>query len=294
MKAPLCLIADIGGTTSRLALAQQGQVLPGTARRYENDAAGTPHALLAAYLAQVGATPTRAAIAAAGPVQGGRVRLTNRDWVIEVTAIRAATGIADITLMNDLQAMGHALALPRIAGDGFDRTRLVLAMGTGMNIAAAYPRGDGRAFVPAAEAGYIALPFTRGEDAALLAALAQEFGAPVIEAALTGRGLERLHRLMTGEHRPAAQITASDCPARRMALRLLGRTLSSLALAHLAHGGLYLAGSVGRALHPHLQSADFMEYFLDAGAYHPMLDAMPLRLIESDDAPLHGLAHAMG
>lgn len=293
MTNPLSLVADIGGTASRLALAQAGCILPGSTRRFENDAAGDPHAMLAAYLAEARATPTRACIAAAGPVQGDRVTLTNRAWTLDATAVRAATGIPEITLMNDLQAMGHALAVPEIAGGPLGDTRLTLAIGTGMNMAVAHPMPDGRAFVPPCEAGYLALPFTRAEDAPLLAALAQDFGAPVIEAALSGAGLERLHRLMTGDRLSAAQITAEDSPTRRMALRLLGRYLASLALAHLPRGGIYLAGSVGRALYPHLGHPEFSESFLDAGAYRPLLEAISLKVIASDDAPLHGLARHM-
>ena len=269
-------------------------MVAGSARRIDNDAVESFEAAVVAFLAETGETPERACLAAAGPVKDGSVRLTNRDWTVSFGSVQAATGIADITLMNDLQAMGHALAVPEIAGGPLTRTRMVLAIGTGMNAAVAHPMGDGRAFVPAGESGYCALPFTAAEDAALLQALASDFGAPVAEAALTGSGLERLHRLMTGDVAPAAVVTAGDGPVRRMALRILGRYLSSLALTHLPYDGIYLAGSVGRALFPALESPAFTESYLDAGAYRPLLEGFPLRLIEADDAPLHGLARLMG
>ncbi len=283
------LIADIGGTNSRLALARDGHLLRDTLRRVVNDQSPGLVAMLTDYATQH-ARPDRLILAAAGPVNDGHVRLTNRpDWACSADDLAAATGATRITLLNDLQAMGHALGVPGIAGDPLTRSRLVLAIGTGLNAAVAHPVGRA-AFVPPSESGYQSLPFTTEADAPILAALARDFGANTAEALLSGPGIMRAHRLLTGEIGTARDILATAPATRALALRVLGATLGSLALILLPYGGIYLAGGVGRALFAHLDSPDFRHHFTARGAYGDLMTRFALRCIDDDLAPLRGLA----
>lgn len=292
MTAPF-LLADIGGTSSRLALSDGPRLRSESLRILANDSQPDPATMIAGYLAETGARPGAVCLAAAGPVTGDTVRLTNRAWSLSRAEIEAVTGCAAITLMNDLQAMGHALAAPQIAGSPLRQPRLVLAIGTGINAAVAHPLPDGSAFVPAAEHGYLTLPFTHPDDASLLAALVADFGSPAMEAGLSGAGLARVHRLLTGETRPPQDIAAGAHGTEAslsFVLRLLGAVLGSLALVHMPHGGIWLAGSVGRALFAHLDRAEFREAYGRRGAYSDLIAGFPLHVIEDDSAPLHGAA----
>ncbi|MDU8929723.1 glucokinase [Alisedimentitalea sp. MJ-SS2] len=285
--APL-LVADVGGTSSRLALSDGPTLRLDTVRSFGNEGFSSFTAVLRSYLAEHPVAPAAIALAGAGPVTGDRIRLTNRNWTISAPEIATLTGCTNITLMNDLQAMGHALAVPSIAGSPLTQTRLVLAIGTGINAAVAHPTPGG-AFVPTSEAGYSTLPVTTQQDAALLAKLP----VPAIESVLSGPGLTRLHQLRTGDMLPPEQITRTSSDTLNMALRLLGAHLGTLALTHLPMGGLYLAGSVGRALHPHLNHPEFRDHYTNRGPYSDLVSAIPLRVIESDTAPLLGLAQHM-
>ncbi|MDQ2088559.1 glucokinase [Marimonas arenosa] len=287
------LVADIGGTTSRFALSDGVRLRHDSIRRIANVRASGIAVLLQEYLKDVEVTPAVVCLAAAGPVSGETIRLTNRNWQISRAEIARATGCTDVVLLNDLQAMGYALAVSGIAGSAIEQPRLVLALGTGNNAAVAHPLPDGKVWVPPAEHGYHSLPFTTPEDASLLAALIQDFGSSAIEAALSGPGLRRLHRLRTGESRPADDIAAPapGCEATlAAALRLLGAYLGSLALTHLPYGGLYLAGAVGRALYQHLSDPGFQHHYGARGAYSDLMRQFPLRLITDEAAPLHGAA----
>ncbi|WP_372612956.1 glucokinase [Aquicoccus sp.] len=285
------LLADIGGTKSRLALARNGRLDGTTICSLDNDQSSGLIPMLADYAAAQPVRPRCLILAAAGPVRDGHVRLTNRpDWSCSASALSAATGIGQITLLNDLQAMGHALAVPEIAGDRLLDTRLVLAIGTGLNVALAYPL-SGHVFVPPGESGYQSLPFTSESDAPILAALARDFGSNSAEALVSGPGLTRAHRLMTGADRSPDDIITSHPDTRDLVLRTLGAMLGSLALMHLPYGGIYLAGSVGRALHAQLDSPHFRHHFAARGAYSDIMGHFVLRCIDDDLAPLHGLAH---
>lgn len=294
MTRTLALTADIGGTHSRLALSENGALRPDTIHRFRNDDHADFSDILTSYLRESGARPSALCLAAAGPVTNEGVTLTNRAWVISKSDLATLSGCRDITLINDLQAMGYALAVPEIATGPLTRTRLVLAIGTGINAAVAHPHA-GKVYVPPGETGYISLPFTTQADASLLARIATRFGAPAVESVLSGAGLSRTHHALSGTSRAPQEITAAKphpdtAPTLALVLRVLGATLGSLALIHLPFGGLYLAGSVGRALFAHLDSPDFQAHYAQRGAYSDLMNSFPIRLISDDTAPLHGAA----
>ena len=282
------LLADIGGTSSRLAFSDGATLRPGTIRSYDNDRFADFPTLLRDFLTHHPIKPSAIALAAAGPHMGDHITLTNRNWTVSAAQVAAVTGCPDITLMNDLQAMGHALAVPAIAGGPLADTRLVLAIGTGLNAVVAHPTASG-AYVPASETGYATLPFTTPDDAALLSALP----VPAIESVLSGPGLSRLHHLLTGDTLPPQDITRTGSNTLDIALRLLGAHLGSLAVIHLPLGGVFLAGAVGRALFAHLDDPEFRHHYAARGPYSDLLASIPLGVIENDTAPLHGAAQAL-
>lgn len=294
-RAPLSLVADIGGTHSRLALARGRALVPDSIRYRRNDGFTDPAALIRAYLTETGARPAAACIAAAGPVRADRVQLTNHAWAVDQRMIRAVSGATRVLLLNDLQAMGYALALPEIAGSELGQPRLVLAIGTGLNAAIAHRVGL-RVFVPAGESGHISLPFTGAQDCALLDALSADFGACVAEAGLSGAGLSRIHRLLTGADLPPEAITAATPGTQDslgFALLLLGRVLASLSLVHLPYGGIWLAGSVGRALAPYTGTPEFKKGYFITDAYKDILKSFEIRSIDNETAQLSGAALAL-
>lgn len=298
MQSDITLVADIGGTHNRLALAEGARLLPDSIARAENAQYPAFTDCLAAYLATTGARPAALCIAAAGPVRDNAVHLTNHPWQITRADLTRLTGARHVLLLNDLQAMGYALALPAFMGSPLTRPRLVLAIGTGMNCAVAHPAPQGTGvFVPPGETGYTSLPLTTPEDSALLHRIAGMHGAPVVESILSGPGLTRAHLARTGETVPPRAITAPETPdtaeTLALALRVLGAHLGSLALTHLPLGGIALAGSTGRALFAHLDSPDFRAHFARRGPYTELLTRIPLQQITDDTAPLHGAALAL-
>ncbi|RFP89355.1 glucokinase [Rhodobacteraceae bacterium 63075] len=274
------LVADIGGTHARLALASDGGIDTASVLHTRNADWPGFRALVGDYLA--GREISAACIAAAGPVTAEGVRLTNGVWHLKPTDIPT-----DKThFLNDLQGMAHALG----ALSGAPGARLVLNIGTGLNAAVRHPAGA-TALVPPAEAGYARLPLLTTPENAILHKLAKEFGAPVMEAALSGPSLPRLHRALTGQERNAAQITAYWPDATRaLYLAVLGAYLGDLALAHLPYGGIWLAGSLGRAVFPLLTCAEFRETFRARGPYEKIMDSFAFHLLDDELAALSGAA----
>lgn len=303
---PPQLVADIGGTNTRLALADAGVLRADSIRRYRN--AGYPgfEALLGAYLAtQAPGDCGGVCIAVAGPVREGRVRMTNLGWELTRDAIARQTGSDRVHFLNDLQAQGLALdglnshqqqtLLPAPAAPGAI-SRLVVGIGTGFNAAPVH-RHAGRLFVPPSECGHIHLPRHEPEESALADWLAARHGIGTVEEALSGRGLAAIHRFLghgdtTPEAIVAAIVTGKPDAKETGALytRLLGRVLADLALIHLPFGGIWLIGGTARAIAPHLAGFGLARHFRAMGRQAPLMDTFAIHLLDDDFAALLGCA----
>lgn len=252
-RSPVRLIADIGGTNARFALAGPDDV---------TDIAILPVAEFAgfadamdAYLSRCRATVRGAvgsvAIAAAGPRDGDAVRLTNAPWLIEGGALSARLGGVPVRVLNDLEAV--ALCLPALgpadvevlaagAPSASPLPMLAANVGTGFGAAVAVPTGMGWTAL-GTEGGHMTLVPAGPEEHALL----KDIGT--VEDAFSGPGFARLFggALQDGGEtvRPASAADRDAQAERRSVYSgVFGRILGDLALATGAWGGVFLCGGV--------------------------------------------------
>ncbi|RMD49562.1 MAG: hypothetical protein D6832_01485 [Alphaproteobacteria bacterium] len=306
------LLADVGGTNSRLALATEAGILRATLRRRANDSAAGPEDLIGGYLAEMAAqgapAPGAAVIALAGPVTDpARARLTNRPWSFDAQALAAHFGLGRVLLVNDLTAA--AAGVPEVPAEGITPLRggrpappLVLVnLGTGFN-AAALIRTPSGATVPApAEAGWAFLPHLADAEAdALSEALAPPGRPAVVEELFSGVGLRRLAAHLDLPAEPAelaAQIVSGRGRAgalRPAIARLFGAVCGDLAMVHLATGGVVLKGSVAAALAPLVAREEFAAAFAARGPYAGLAGAIPVALSADPWLELRGCAVLAG
>ncbi|MEI4471156.1 glucokinase [Frigidibacter sp. MR17.24] len=317
--AALTLVADVGGTNTRVAFATGGQVDTAAARKFRNaDAAGLAE-VLGRFHAEAGAPPlTGASVAVAGPVHGGTGQLTNLDWHFDAASLGAALGLAParVGILNDLQAQGHALGFlkPGSATEVIAATRdpagtqLVIGIGTGFNAAPVHPLPGGHRLVAPSECGHVTLPARTAEEIELSRFLARDNGFPGgfpgVEEALSGRGLGHVDAFLaaTGPGglpaRDSTQIIAALAEGEPRAHRaaalfvtLLGRVAGDLALTHLPFGGIALIGGMARALAPHFAAGGFTAAFRDKGRFSGFMESFAVDLVEDDLAALIGCAH---
>jgi glucokinase len=71
---------------------------------------------------------------------------------------------------------------------------------------------------------------------------------------------------------------------------LYGAEAGNLALKVLATGGVFVGGAIARNIIQKLKESAFMTAFTAKGRMKPLLDAMPVRVILNDKAPLLGSA----
>lgn len=306
------LVADIGGTNTRVALAEGMQLLTDTVCKFRNADYTGLETVLRAFIAQQHDVDCKGAcVAVAGPVTAGRGTLTNLDWEIDEATLARATSAEDVAILNDLQAQGHALGhLPdasiRTLVEGRpsepDAAKLVIGVGTGFNIAPVYETPGGR-FVPAAEAGHANLPVRAEDELALIRHFETAHGFPAVEDMLSGRGFERVYLWLTEEagapvEKSAAEIMAgfedgTDPIARRAAqmfVRMLGTVAGNLSLIQLPFGGVYFAGGVATRFSAHFGDLGFLEAFRDKGRFAGFMQNFAVHVIEDDFAALTGCA----
>ncbi len=303
------LLADLGGTNTRVGLAEDGVFFPETAKPYRNAEFSGLAPLLTAYLSATNPGPVTALCAGvAGPVRNGTVQLTNHSWFIDCTDLQEATGATTTHLMNDLQAQGYALddipnesitTLFPGATAGPQATRLVYGLGTGCNVAVVHQITQGL-LVPPAESGHSTLPHATGQLGELLDYLARDHHHLPLECAISGPGLSNIHHWLTGTRLPAPAITSAavDGDARatetlRMFCQLFGAVTGNLALAHLPMGGIYLIGSTARAVAPFLSGMGFLDHFTAKGPYTEIMQDIPILLIKDDMAALRGCVRCL-
>ncbi len=319
----LALLADIGGTNTRVALAEGRTVRHDTIRRFPNAdymARGQDIAhVLKDYLSQTGAAVTGVCVAAAGPVQDGVAEMTNLDWVIDAPKLSGATGAKKVAILNDLQAQGQALG--HIPAENLRRVidgpvkpgapMLVVGLGTGVNAAPVHtgpPERSGGRVVPPSECGHVNMPVRTDEDFRLArfveARLAADNEVPHagVEEVLAGRGLENLHAFAAAEAGRPATLTSGDvlkalaagdpvaAHAARLYVHILGQMLADLALIHLPYGGIYLIGGMSRAMTPSFSSLNLTAHFRQARRVDLLEKDFSVTVVEDDYAALTGCA----
>ncbi|WP_298357572.1 glucokinase [uncultured Litoreibacter sp.] len=306
------LVADIGGTNTRVALAEGTVLLKDTVRKYRNSDYPGLETVLQAFIAEEDGVDCKGAcVALAGPVKGGRGSMTNLDWEIDDATLARATRAEKVALLNDLQAQGHAIGhLPsgsvRTLVDGPaaepDAAKLVIGVGTGFNIAPVYETPGGR-FVPAAEAGHANLPVRAEDELALIRHFETSHGFPAVEDMLSGRGFERVYLWLSETRGAAVEKSAADImmgyedgsdaiarDAAQMFVRMLGTVSGNLSLIQLPFGGIYFAGGVARAFAAHFSDLGFLEAFRDKGRFAGFMQNFAVHVIEDDFAALTGCA----
>ena len=314
------LLADIGGTNARFALADVSQSAPlllDSVRQYEvADFPSLPDAA-SRYLQDIGQRVDRAVLAVAGPVHGDEARITNFPWVISAQRTSAALGLRDTRLVNDFTAQSMAiLALQpddvatvgptswegRRGERGNDRTFAVLGPGTGLGMGGLLIRG-GRPYPLASEGSHADFAPCTPEEIEILRQLSQEYGRVSIERLVSGMGLVNLHRALSriagtdpGPMEPR-HVTEGAQAGDARCLRTLdvfcavfGGAAGDLALTLCAWDGVFLAGGLVPKLLNNLQHSGFRQRFEHKGRFSPTMAKVPTLAVLHPQPGLLGAA----
>lgn len=312
--------ADIGGTHARFAIARldQGRVVAIEAERVHKTA---HHASLQtaweAFGVEVGRTlPRAAAIAVACPVQDEVLKFTNNPWVIKVSSLAPQLGLDHLTLLNDFEAVGHAVTqmrpqdLTHICGPDVPLpprgVLTVIGPGTGLGVGMVVREGNETYTVVSTEGGHTSFaPFDRLEDQ-ILSHLRQRYLRVSAERLISGPGLANIYTALAAiEGRPAtigedkalwdAALGGEDSLAAAALERFFlcfGACAGDVALAQGA-GGVVIAGGLGLRLADRIKGSGFGQRFVAKGRFESLMAGLPVKLITHPQPGLLGAAAAL-
>lgn len=317
-RATRMLAADVGGTHARVALVDTTRADTLEVLRYQKyECADYPTlgATLKAFVDALGAdggTFHDGAIACAGYELDGAIINPNLPWRVALDATRAEVGLRSLEFVNDFEAAAHATPYLKPADlvpltparDGVPGApTLVVGPGTGLGAAVRIPTADG-SVVLATEAGHAAFAPTSEREMEILRILRRKDSHVENERLLSGPGLFNIYAALcdlrgveVALSEPAAVTQAaldgSDAAAREaldVFCGVLGSMIGDFAILYGPRGGIYLAGGVLPRIKDYLVKSDFYTRFLDKGAMRPMLQRVPVMLVEYGQLGVLGAA----
>lgn len=318
------LAGDVGGTHTRLAIVDvaraDGEIVHQRdfdSREYDGLAA-----IVREFLSDLDVRPERAAFGVACPVVDGACRLTNLEWELEAGPFADEIGISHTTLLNDFEAVGHALELLG-PGDwvelqpGHIRPEAPIALiGAGTGLGEGFLLWDGDRYrVHASEGGHADFAPRDSIEDRLLEFLREKYGRVSYERVVSGPGLVNIYRFLTergfAQEQPEVrrEMEKGDAAAviSERALRgddracvtalaifvsAYGSQAANLALTVGAAGGVYVGGGIAPKIIDKLKDGSFVEAFRRKGRLSPWLEEIPVRVITHPKPGLLGAAAA--
>jgi glucokinase len=309
---------DIGGTHARFALATvaDGRVQhlgePVTLKTAEHASFQTAWEDFGSKVSRP--LPRAVAIALAAPIQGDVIKLTNNPWIIRPALVREKLNVDDFVLVNDFEAVGHAVAqaepgeFVHLSGPDqpLPETGVITIVGPGTGLGVAYvARNDAHYHVHATEGGHIEFaPLDSIEDA-LVARLRKRHRRVSAERIVSGPGIVDIYEAlaeiegrailrlgdrqiwtagMRGEDSLAAAAVDRFCLS-------LGSVAGDMALAQGAQG-VVIAGGLGLRMKDALMHSGFSDRFCAKGRFEGLMAMLPVKLITHPQPGLFGAAAA--
>lgn len=307
------LVADIGGTNARFAIADIDELVIDHFASFSCRMFSSLEEVLKAYLVTLPKVPPRACLAVAAPLRSDVVTLTNLHWSFTADSLRAASGIRDLRLVNDFEAL--ALTLPHLVshdlhpiGGGVPSDHLpkvVLGPGTGLGMAGLVRGQDGWVAL-ASEGGHVTFAAETDEEVAIVRHMIADHRRVSAERLISGPGVEQVYRILAelrGSERqfaPVSEIFALAAAGKdaiasdtvEYFLKWLGRFAGDMALAYGAGGGVYVAGGIAPRILTMLENGVFRQAFCDKGRMSEFVESVPLQVLVAPDAGLRGAALA--
>jgi glucokinase len=322
---PLVVGADVGGTTTKLALAQFEAGVPRILARdiCPSGRYASLELVIEAFLSEPEVAPfaksvAGACFAVAGPVEHGRASLTNLPWRPDEAEIARRFGFPHVRIINDFAAAGRGIAylsasdlLTLQVGQPVEHEpRVVIGAGTGLGVSTLDWDDTGWEVHPS-EAGHTDFAPIDALQDRLLHYLRDRFGRVSYERVISGPGLPRIVEFLEhtghGMRSPAlaeaiesgdAAKAIAECALRKkdeLAVRALdifvsayGAFAGNMALATLAHGGVYVAGGIAPQIAEKLQDGTFMGAFAAKGRFQKLLHAIPVYVVMNNQVGLYG------
>lgn len=322
----MLLAGDIGGTKTILGLfsPETGAMEPLAEATFPSSDYRSLEEMAAEFLRTVDCSISRACFGIAGPVSLGIAKPTNLPWDVRESELSGALGISEVSLLNDLEAMAHAVpylgrADLKTLNQGNTQPHqplAVIAPGTGLGEAFLTWNGE-KYTAHASEGGHGDFAPATPEQTELLVYLQEKLGRVSTESVCSGIGIPNIYEflrdsgrfdepdewtddILSGRQDPVPTIINAAlgsgkrctlCEATlRMFVSILGSEAGNLALRVMALGGVFVGGGIPARIVPALAAEPFMESFKHRGQLSEMVEKIPVHIILNPKTAFIGAA----
>ncbi|VAV91033.1 Glucokinase [hydrothermal vent metagenome] len=313
------LVADIGGTNARFAIAIADEGPAGFALHHQQtllskDFDSLPVAINAYCETLLVPIPQQACFALAAQPGKTVFTFTNSPWQLDSRQVKQELGLQNMRVVNDFEAMASGaqfvaqqqrLYLCEGAGD-VTAPQLVLGPGTGLGLGLIVP-GDNGYRIISTEGGHATFAPETKEEIEILRLMMRKETPVLFEHLLSGPGLVNIYQaLCVLADKPCMslrpeQITAAannaTCANAKNAVQMfcdiLGSFAGNAAVTTGARGGVFLAGGILPKMTDILLQSQFLARFCSKGPQQNYLADVPVCLLLSENTALIGAAHLM-
>lgn len=320
----MILAGDIGGTKSLLGLFEPRGKRPVLQRSESFVTLDFPDlaSIVRAYLATWPSPPAidAACFGVAGPVIDQHAVMTNVPWAVSARDVREALGLPRVTLVNDLEAMAHAV--PVLDADELltlqagapvrNGNAALIAAGTGIGESILH-HVDGRLRPVPSEGGHVDFAARTEREWELVRWLRARSGRVFLESVVSGLGLVSVaqftHNAAACPVAGALDVADRDVPKRvsanaiarsctscveamEMFVSAYGAAAGNLALMGVASAGVYVGGGIAPSILPLMTDGRFLEAFNDKAPMDELVARVPVHVILNRQVGILGAAVA--
>ncbi|MCH8529260.1 MAG: glucokinase [Saccharospirillum sp.] len=319
------LIADIGGTNARFALAPIKTFSGPDGLSLGDDELVAVKALngadyetigeaVKAYLAGPAKgydTPEHAVMAIACPTDQDQITMTNHTWSFKVSELKAELGLASLKFINDYNALANSI--PHLGEDGLIKIgrgeavagwpMAVTGPGTGLGLAG-LAFGEAGPVTLETEGGHAHFAPTDEVEIGILQFLLKKHNRVSNERLISGMGLENIYEgLCSLRGQVSQKLTAADIS--RQALEktdvvceealarfcaILGNYAGDVALTLGAKGGVYITGGIVPRFIEYFQASQFRSRFEAKARLRGFVENIPTYVVVAKQPGLLGSA----
>ncbi len=308
------LIADIGGTNARFALATSKEDAFSGAQTYSAAEFEQLYDAIDQYLAAQHIEQLHGIVLAiAGPIADEKVSLLNSYWSADCAELRQRYQVDNTQLLNDWEAIAYSLDklsdtdLIAIGGKWArqqkdKQTFGALGPGSGLGVTGLIRNHNTMAPI-ISEGGHAGFAPQSDLQIKILSYLYDKYQDRIsIERLLSGPGLVNIHEAfchINGVENPGlsaadisqAAVDKSDklCQASLdLFFEILGQTAGDVSLNYGAYDGIFIAGGICQRYPEKLATSQFRQGFENKGRHHQHMKAVPTWLITHKNPGLLG------